>query len=363
MAMSNRRKLWLGILGLLLLGVALVGGALFWVNQQVAGVPGEGDPVEVSIEEGASAATVGQTLAEQDVIRNSLAFRLVARSRGFDANITSGVYQLETGMSVDEVIAAMESGPARPEVVRVTIPEGWTVEQTLQRLAEQTPYDVEEFRAVLDEARANREGGPLDVPDWVPAFDQFAPDQEVFEGLLFPQTYDFDDDATAVDILQRLVNEAEVAMATVPPSAVEEAEAAGISRYEGLIAASLIEREARVPGEWRKIAAVIRNRLDEGMLLQIDATLLYAAGTPNAGPEAIDREIESPYNTYQNPGLPPTPISGARVEAIRAVFDPAETDDRYYVVSPECDGSHRFAETNAEHNENVQAYREADRCQ
>ena len=361
---SSTRKLWLSILGLLVVGVVLVGGAVYWVNLQVAGVPGEGEPVEVTVPEGASAASIGQQLAERDVIRNSLAFRLVARSRGFDANITAGVYELETGMSVDEVITALGAGPTRPDVIRVTIPEGWTVEQTLARLAEATPFEAEEFRAVLDEARTDRDGEPLSIPDWVPAFDQFAPDQEVFEGLLAPQTYDFDpDEATATSILQRLINQTEVVMASVPPSAVAEAAEAGVSRYDALIAASLIEREARVPGEWKDIAAVIRNRLDEGMRLQVDATLLYAAGTPNAGPAAVDPEIDSPYNTYQTAGLPPTPIAGARPEAIKAVFLPADTDARYYVVSPECDGSHQFAETLEEHNQNVQEFRDAGRCQ
>lgn len=363
MAMSSGRKLFIGIVALLVGAVVLVGFAYWWVNQQVAGVPGDGEPVTYEIESGATAASIGDDLAELEVIRNSLAFRLIARSRGLDSRIASGTYELETGMSVDAVIAALDQGPGEPDVIRVTIPEGLTVEQTLPRLAEASPYDVADFRAVLDEARANPTDGPLSVPDWVPDFNTFSPEHEVFEGLLYPQTYEFDDEAEVATILQRLIDQTEVAVATVSPSALEEAEAQGFTLYQGLIAASLVEREARVPGEWREIASVIRNRLDEGMRLQIDATLLYAAGTPDAGPAAVDRDVESPYNTYANEGLPPTPIAGARPEAIQAVFDPAETPYLYYVVAPECDGSHRFATTNEEHNQNVAAYREANRCQ
>ena len=365
MALSKGSKAFLiALFGLLAVAALVLGGGWWWVDQQVSGVPGEGDPVAFEIPEGASAGSIGESLAEQDVIRNSLAFRILARTRGVAASFAAGSYELETGMSVDEVLAALGEGPLPPEVTRVTIPEGLTVNQTLGRLSDATQFDESAFRDVLQASRQDPTGGPLRLPDWMPPLDEFPDDVQVFEGLLFPKTYEFHpDEATPASILQTLVDQTEVAMASASPSAVEDAGAAGIDHYRALIIASLVEREARVPGEWRDIAAVIRNRLEEGMLLQIDATLLYAAGTPEGGPSAVDTEVQSPYNTYQNPGLPPTPIAGARPEAIQAAFDPADTPYLYYVVSPECDGSHRFAETNAEHNENVQAYRDAGRCQ
>ena len=365
MAVSKGTKAFLiALLGLVVVAVVVVGGAWWWVDQQVSGVPGEGEPVEFEVAEGANASSIGSDLAEQDIIRNGLAFRILARYRGVDATFGAGTYALETGMSVDEVLEVLAGGPRAPEVTKVTIPEGLTVAQTLARLVEATSFDEAAFRDVLQAARQDPAGGPLRLPDWLPAMDQFAEDVQVFEGLLFPKTYEFDpDEATPASILQTLIDQTEVAMASASPSAVAEAEADGMSRYDALIVASLVEREARVPGEWREIAAVIRNRLAEGMALQVDATLLYAAGTPEGGPSAVDTEIESPYNTYKNAGLPPTPISGARPEAIQAAFDPADSPYIYYVVAPECDGSHRFAETLEEHNQNVQAYRDAGRCQ
>ena len=364
MALSKGSKAFLiALTGLLAVAAIVIGGGWWWVNQQVAGVPGEGDPVEVEVAEGATASSIGSQLAEQDVIRNGLAFRIIARTRGVDSSFSAGTYELETGMSVDEALDALAAGPMEPERIRFVIPEGLTVAQTLDRMAEGSPHDVAAYREVLDAAEQDRESGPLRVPEWVPPFDQFADDIEVWEGLLYPKTYEFEMDATPEVILQAMLDQVEVAMASASPSAVSEAEAAGLTRYDALIIASLVEREARVAGEWAEIAAVIRNRIDEGMPLQIDATLLYAAGTPEGGPSAVDTEVESPYNTYQNPGLPPTPISGARPEAIQAVFQPADSDYLYYVVAPECDGSHRFAETLEEHNQNVQAYRDADRCQ
>lgn len=364
MALSKSSKAFLiAVLGLLGVAALVIGGGYWWVNQQVAGTPGEGDPVTLEIPQGAAAGTIGQLLAEEEIIRNELAFRLIARSRGVDSDFSSGTYELETGMSVDEVLAALAEDPIPPETVRFTVPEGLTVNQTLERMADATPYDVDTYRTLLDEARQDRENGPLQLPEWVPPSEEFAADVEMFEGLLFPQTYEFEKDVAAERILQRMLDETEVAMASASPSAVQAAESEGLTKYDALIIASLVEREARVAGEWDEIAAVIRNRIDEGMLLQIDATLLYAAGTPDGGPGAVDTEVESPYNTYQNEGLPPTPISGARREAIQGVFEPAESDYLYYVVSPECDGSHNFAETNEEHNQNVQAFRDAGGCE
>lgn len=364
MALSSGTKAFLVVVvSLLAVAVLVVGGGAWWVNQQIAGVPGEGDPVAFEVPEGTTGTAIANQLEEQGVIRNALAFRVIARSRGVGGGWSAGTYELETGMSVDEALEALGAGPVEPDTIRITIAEGLTVEQTLERMAERSPYEVADYRQVLEAAREDRDGGPLRLPEWVPPSDQFDDDHELFEGLLYPKTYEFDAEATVATILQRLLDEAEVAMASVPPSAVQEAEAQGLTRYDALIIASLVEREARVEGEWREIAAVIRNRIDEGMLLQIDATLLYAAGAPDGGPSSVDTEVDSPYNTYQNEGLPPTPISGARPEAIRAAFDPASTEFLYYVVAPECDGSHRFAETNEEHNRNVQAYRDADRCQ
>ncbi len=289
-------------------------------------MPGEGEPVEFVVDQGASASSIGSSLAEQDIIRNGLAFRILARYRGVDSSFSAGTYELETGMSVDEALEALGAGPKAPEVTRVTIPEGLTVDQTLARLVEATQFEDGAFRDVLQAARQDPAGGPLRLPEWMPPLDQFAEDQQVFEGLLFPKTYEFDpDEVTPARILQTLIDQTEVAMASASPSAVADAEGAGLSKYDALIIASLVEREARVPGEWRQIAAVIRNRLAEGMALQVDATLLYASGTPEGGPGAVDTEVESPYNTYKNPGLPPTPIAGARPEAIQAAFDPADS--------------------------------------
>lgn len=362
--LSTGSKVFLVFLVLIVGGV---GGGLWYANQQLAGEPGPGDPVTVEVERGANAAAIGEQLADEGIVRNALAFRLVARSRSLDANLAAGTYELETGMSVDEAIDALLGGPQLPETLRFTVPEGLSIEPTLETLGEQfDQYSADDFRAVLDErieAGENREG-VLKLPGWVPDLQAFPAEVRYpFEGLLFPETYEVFADETPQQILQRMIEQTSQVMASVPEEAIVVAAEQGIDRYEGLILASLVERETRVDDERDEVASVMLNRLESGQPLQIDATVLYALGKWKERVLVEDTNVESPYNTYENPGLPPTPIAGAGRAAIMAAFQPADTPFNYYVLAPECDGTHQFAETFDQHRANVAEFRESGRCQ
>jgi UPF0755 protein len=171
-----------------------------------------------------------------------------------------------------------------------------------------------------------------------------------------------EDVATPLEVLQRMVDQLDVELAAVPEELREGVEDDDL--YELLILASLIERETRVDDERPLVAGVISNRLAQGLRLQIDATVVYALG---GGPRDIvtleDLEVDSPYNTYRVDGLPPTPISGVGTAAFQAAFAPADTPFLFYVLDPACDGTHVFAETLEEHQVNVAAFRENNRCQ
>jgi UPF0755 protein len=132
----------------------------------------------------------------------------------------------------------------------------------------------------------------------------------------------------------------------------------GLDPYDGLIIASLIEREAKLDEERPVIASVITNRLEAGMALQVDATIIYALGVNPGEVTTADLEVDSPYNTYLNPGLPPTPIGGVRVASIEAAAAPAETEYFYYVLV-NSDGTHGFSRTLEEHNEKKEQAKEA----
>ena len=371
MALSTGSKVFLGILVVL---VGIVGGALYYVNDQLSGEPGEGEPVALEVESGDTVAGLSEELVELGVIKNALAFRLIARNSDVAANLRPGTYELETGMSVDEAINAMEGGPSQAVVrdtIRFGFPEGLALPLTLEAIAADVEqYGPADFEAVLQErldAGENAEG-VLQLPDWYPALESIdvsgapAP-MPMFEGLLFPETYEVFAEVGAVGILQRTVDQLAQVMDSIPQEQVDALAERGIDRYQAMIVASLIERETRVDAERPMVASVIYNRLDAGQPLQIDATVLYALGQWQERVLTEDTNIDSRWNTYNVQGLPPTPISGFGRASLEAAFNPEDTGFFYYVVSPECDGTHNFAETLDEHNRNVQAYRDAGRCE
>jgi UPF0755 protein len=364
MRLSRGSKWFLGGTVLMLAGIA---GGLFWIDENVfVDTVEAGQPVTYTVERGASVRAVGDDLAELGVVRSAVRFRLAADDAGLAARLQPGVFELETGMEIDRAIDVLAAGPIAPPTIRFTVQEGLTVEETLGRLAAQfEAYDEDDFRTVLTDRLAAGENqlGELELPDWVPEPGETeASIIEPFEGLLWPQTYEVGDEATPLEVLQTMVDQLEREFAAIPDDQIAAAEARGLSLYGALTMASLIERETRVDAERGTVAGVIDNRLEEGMRLQIDASVIYAIPDHDGNLSLDDLEYESPYNTYVSDGLPPTPISGVGTAALRAAFDPEDVPYRFYVLSPECDGSHVFSETLDEHNVNVQAFRDAGRC-
>lgn len=335
----------------ILVGLAVVGGASF-LGRQIGGsfqadssedgIEVEpGLDVEVVIPSGASGQDIAAILAAQGVVSSATQFEAAVRASGAASSLRAGTYQLVTGMDSSEVIAALTQGPAE-NVVRVTVREGLRVDEIIAALAEVTQIDEAEFITAL-------EGGGVttslkEMPQEATLAD--------WEGLLFPDTYDFSRAATPAQILQRLSSTMEQRVAGVDWAAFE---AAGFEVYEGIVIASLIESEVRVAEERPIVSSVIRNRLTDGIALQIDATVLYALDTRD--PAEFDREIDSPFNTYLYPGLPPAPISAPRLASLEAAAAPDDTPFYYYVLS-DADGSHTFSETLEEHNAAVEQARD-----
>lgn len=356
MALSRGSRWFLGITVVL---VALVGGGLWYANDQLAGLPGDGETVRVEVTPGASAAGIGEQLAERGVVKSALAFRLRARIDGLDANLVAGTYRLETGMSVDEAITAILAGPEETDAVRFTVREGLAIPVTLEELAGQTPFSAAEYREVLDAriAAGSNDGDVLQLPDWLPEPGGMgAGVRHPFEGMLFPQTYELPVDTTPRAVLQRMIDQLDREVAALAGGADDA------QRYRAMIIASLIERETRVADERARVSGVIHNRLAADMPLQVDATVLYALGRHTERILTENTEVDSPYNTYQKRGLPPSPIAGFGTASLQAALNPADTEARYYVLSPACDGSHVFAETLERHNANKREFERADRC-
>ncbi len=296
--------------------------------------------VEVIIPRGAGAAQIARILADAGVVTSPLDFELAVRAAGAGTGLQAGTYRLVTGMAPSEVVEVLQRGP---QVVTydVTVREGLRVTEILDVLAEASGIDRVEFEQALTAGEVTT--GVTVLPE--------SPELSDWEGLLFPDTYRFSENATAVDILTRLARTMERRLDEIDWT---DLEAAGFSRYDGIVIASLIESEVRVPEERPLVSSVIRNRLEQGIPLQIDATVLYALGTRDIA--EFDRDVDSPYNTYRVTGLPPTPISAPGKASLQAAAAPADTEFLYYVLS-DTDGHHTFSKTLEEHQKAVEQAR------
>lgn len=294
-----------------------------------------GAAVRVVVPEGASAQTVATLLARAHVVRSALVFRLVSKFRGVSTEFKPGTYVMRAGLGVSAAIAALRKG-VPPHVERFTIPEGKTVAQIARIVGEKTHVKA---RAFLD-ALARHAARP-----------SIAPAGKNFEGFLFPKTYDIELKASADDVVAMMLSQFEKETASLDIAA--RARALGITPYQALILASLIEREARIDKDRPLISSVIYNRLARPMRLQIDATVQYAIELKTGeykGTRLTQRDytsVRSPYNTYLHDGLPPAPIASPGLAALRAALHPARTGYYYYVL---CDaqGGHAFARTSKE---------------
>lgn len=306
-----------------------------------------GTEVALTVPLGSTAGDIGTLLQSAGLVGDGGTFERSVRIQGVAEELKAGSYTMVGGMSINAIINQLVAGPPAPNTFRLTVIEGLRIEEMLASLAGQTDYTVDELAAPLLDGTI---GSPY-LPDELPPD---TPPLTAWEGLLFPATYDFVEDASAAEIVRRLVTEMTSRMANVDWSGIEEA---GLSPYEGLIIASLIEKEAKLDEERPIISSVIHNRLRDGIALQIDATVIYAKGENTGRVLLSDLEIDSPWNTYQVSGLPPTPISGVRALSLQAAANPDDTDFFYYVLIDE-DGRHGFSETLEEHNEKVAQARE-----
>jgi UPF0755 protein len=315
----------LAALVLVLLGA---GAAAIGYVRWCEGGEADGRPVTVTVPEGASGAAIVDVLHERGVVRcGGVVGRYLLQQAGLADEIRSGRHELRTGMAFDRALAVLTSPPPAVPTVRLTIPEGFRLTQIAERAAEELGFPARRFLSLA-------ESGRFALPPYLPRR------SPTVEGFLFPETYEFVAEGTRpAEVIRRLLEQFREEVAGLP---WERARALGLSPYEVVVVASMIEEEARVPDERPLISAVIHNRLARGMPLGIDATLAYVDPHPEDGLTASDLEIDSPYNTRLRTGLPPTPIASPGLDAIAAALQPAEVDFLYYVLCGR-DGHHEFS--------------------
>jgi len=286
-----------------------------------------GAPIRVIVPKGASFATATDSLHNAGLVGAPFFFRLYARFGGKDRNIKPGTYLLKRGTPWSAIIDALHGGDGL--VNTVTIPEGFTLAQIIPLLSQKLSVSSDSLNAALADTALFRR---LAIPT------------KSLEGYLFPDTYAFPDGTQARTAVLEMVRRFEREW---KPEWNVQLPKLGLNRHELVTLASIVEREAKIPAERPVIAGVYLNRLREKMLLQADPTVQYARGKHAPRVLLKDLEIDSPYNTYRYPGLPPGPIASPGGASLKPTLFPANVPFLYFVAAP--DGHHEFRRTLAEH--------------
>ncbi len=313
-------------------------------QQEVAPAVEPGQEVMINIPEGSGASAVAQMLLEAGVIPDTTSFLKALQRQNAEQSIKPGTYSFVTGADASEVVRQLVSGPNTTAGI-LTVPEGLTLERTAAVVEEQFGIPASVF---IEQAQASNYVN--DFPFLAAAGDAS------LEGFLFPKTYDFSGKEVTADLVIRtMLTQYQTEVMSLDFAAAEAAikDRYGINMtdYDILKLASIIEREAVTAEDYPLVSSVFYNRLRQGMALQSDATMGYVTGGA-VTPE--DLQQDSPYNTYLNAGLTPTPICSPSMDSIHAALEPADSNYLYFfIVENENYSDHSFSETYEEHQEAI----------
>jgi UPF0755 protein len=338
------RRLGLAFLAILVVLCLLAGMAGRWAIQQVAPPGDPGDPVNFTVNEGETLPVVAERLQQAGIITNARMFRWYVQRKG-GLELHPGYFTLKPMDDMGNIVGVLRTSPEQT-FTTVTFPEGYAIARMGARLEKTVPQlKAADFIAAATDGKVRSE---------------LVPEATNLEGLLFPDSYQVGGSEAAPEIVSRLAAQ----MTRVARSVgIDKAPfLVGMTPYQVLTVASMIEKEAKVDEDRALIARVIYNRLFIGTPLQIDATLYYKQD--DATPFGTLRDLDTPYNTYLHTGLPPTPITNPGKKSIEAALNPAPNPDPtscpggqpcfwlFYVLADK-DGRHVFATSYEEHQKNV----------
>lgn len=310
----------IGPIVLIILAVLLIRG---WWFSQLAAVSVDESTKSFVIAKGESFSDIAKKLDNEKLIKSVWAFTTFAQRSGFVDKIQAGTFKLSPSMTSSEILKTITGNPTDDWV---TLLEGLRVEEMAQKLNEELEIKNEEFLKVAK------------------------------EGYMFPDTYLFPKDYSAAQIAKIMMDNFEKKYS---PEIRSKIKALGLSEDEGVILASIMEREARSKEARRMVASILLKRLKIGMGLNADATLQYALGYQASEKSwwkrhltSDDKKVQSPYNTYLYKGLPPTPIANPSVSSLQAVAD-ADPNIPYLYYYHDSKGNSHYAKTLEEHNLNI----------
>lgn len=330
------------IVALFLLMVVAVGGGSLYIYQQLQPVEGEQTPKNVTIPSGSSVRDIGRLLEEAGLIRNADMFSYYVKYKGVAPDLKAGEYLFTTGQTIDALLLDMTEGKTVVSAKRFTIPEGWNVEQIAEHLDKEGIVEKAAFLQEVDKG---------EFPDY-PFVAQIPASKERkhrLEGYLFPETYEIKKDATAHDVVSKMLAQFEKEW---KPEWTTELQQRKLTVDQAVNLASIVEREVTVDKERPLVAGVYYNRIRDKWPLQADATVQFVLGKQRDRLTFEDLKVKSPYNTYTNPGLPPGPIANPGRASLEAVVKPAKHEYFFYVTKKDGTSEHYFSRTLEEHNAN-----------
>lgn len=301
--------------------------------------------VNFEIVSGSSTKQIAKKLYEQDLIKSPLAFNLYAKIKGMDVKIKAGNYLISPSMSLKTILNMITSGDILKDEVKITIPEGSTLEKTAEIFEESGLVKKQEF---LTKAKVENFKHEFKFLNNIPC-------EADLEGFLFPDTYFFQRGKLAESYISIMLKRFQ----SIYFEDVEDNNPMDLNTYEIVTLASIIEAEAKLEEERPIISGVFYNRLKKGMLLQSCATVEYALKEHKDVLYIKDLEVDSPYNTYKHPGLPPGPICMPGLSSIRAAKNPANVEYMYFVAQKH--GAHLFSVTYEEHLRNKELIKKTER--
>jgi UPF0755 protein len=324
-------------IGAVIGGYSYIKGSLQPVNAE------NNSTIKVSIPIGSSSSTIGRILEENELIKDAKIFRFYVKFKN-ESGFQAGDYSLSQTMNMQEIIDILKTGKVIQEVkFRLTVPEGLTIPKFAEDLASKSNYTKEEILEKLHD-----EEYLLTLVEKYEVLDESILRPSIIsplEGYLHPLTYDFYvEEPTLEDIIEKMI----VKTSQIYETYKLQIDEMGLTFHEVLALASVIERESRLEEDRYKVSSVFHNRLEIGMALQSDVTLMYVDDSIGTIPTYDDTMIDSPYNTYKYPGIPVGPIANPSIEAIDAAINPWDTEDLFFYARP--NGEVLYSENYAEHN-------------
>ncbi len=329
-----------------MIALVLLLGALYAVYQTFQPFHGDGEgTVAVDIPANSDAGEIGKLLAAKGIVDSGRFFELKATISGDRGDLRPGHYELKKGMTNAAAIAALTKVPetkAAPKTVKVTLVEGPSIKENAPVVDGSDKVEGSYAKAAASKAtlkRVRELGAPKGT--------------KTAEGFLFPATYELPEGSTDSDLVKQQLDAFEENFKSVDMSYAKKKQ---LTRYDVLVIASMIEREAQLAKERPLVSAVIYNRLKEGMPLGIDATIRYATDNWKRPIRQSELDKPGPYNSRLNRSLPPTPIGNPGLASIKAAAKPSKKDYLFYVRKPGKSGEHAFSSTDSQFEKDRQRY-------